>query len=237
MATGRERLGLLLLHALPLDGSMWTGQMDILPRSTCAPTLYGLGDTIEEWAAAALKLVSNDRLIVVGCSVGGSCALEVAAIAPDRVAALVLIGTKARHRPDPELHAAALETIRNGGLEKAWETYWGLLLSGSASNQVKSHAKGIALRQSPQDIAKGVTVFHTRPSHDEVLSGFSDPMVLITGADDSAPGPKTTAAQAASTPHGQLHVIPECDHYVPLERPEYLNAILQDLVLRLGGAF
>ena len=100
-------LGLLLLHALPLDGSMWAGQMDLLPESTYAPTLYGFGNTVEAWANEVLQLATNDRLIVVGCSVGGSCALEVAVTAPERVAALVLIGTKAKHDPDPALHASA----------------------------------------------------------------------------------------------------------------------------------
>ena len=83
--------GMLFLHALPLDGSMWAGHMDLLPGSTYAPTLYGFGNTIEEWAAGALDVANNDQLIVVGCSVGGSCALEIAMAAPDRVAALVLL--------------------------------------------------------------------------------------------------------------------------------------------------
>src|SRR5258707_11475026 len=47
-------------------------------------TLFG--DSIEAWAAAALRLTKGDRLVVVGCSVGGSCALELAVAAPDRVA-------------------------------------------------------------------------------------------------------------------------------------------------------
>jgi len=116
MATGKN-LELILLHALPLDGSMWTAQKQLLPGSTYAPTLYPFGDTVEAWAAAALNLTKGDRLIVVGCSVGGSCALELAVMSPDRVAALVLIGTKAAHRPDAVLHASVLETLGQKGLE------------------------------------------------------------------------------------------------------------------------
>lgn len=104
----KHEVGLLLLHPLPLDGSMWADYMDLIPGSTVAPTLYDLGDSIEEWAAESLLLTTADKLIVVGCSVGGSCAIEVAATAPERVAALVLVGTKAGHRPDPTLHAAAV---------------------------------------------------------------------------------------------------------------------------------
>jgi pimeloyl-ACP methyl ester carboxylesterase len=109
--TARKQLELLFLHALPLDGTMWAAQRHLLPDSTYTLTLYSFGDSVEAWAAGALSLVQGDRLVVVGCSIGGSCALELAAIAPDRVAAIVLIGTKARHRPDQALHASALHTI------------------------------------------------------------------------------------------------------------------------------
>ena len=225
------KLELLFLHALPLDGTMWAGQKHILPRSTYTPTLYPLGDSVEAWAAAALKLVKGDRLIVVGCSVGGSCALELAALAPDRVAALVLIGTKAGHRPDPALHASALKMLREKGLEEAWNVYWAPLFSRSADSQVVGDAKRIALRQSPLEVARGVTAFHSRPDRDQFLSAFPGPVIVVAGADDIAP--KVSTALAKSARHGRLHVVPDCGHYVPLERPEYLNSILREVIASL----
>jgi pimeloyl-ACP methyl ester carboxylesterase len=212
---------------------MWSGQKELLPGSTYAPNLYPLGDSVEDWATEALKSIKGDRLIVVGCSVGGSCALELAIAAPDRVAALVLIGTKAGHRPDPALHASALQTLQEKGLEEAWRVFWAPLFSSSANNHVISDAKSIALRQSPQEIARGVTAFHSRQARDQFLSGFPCPVVVVTGADDNAPGPKVSAQQADSAKHGRLHVIPECGHYVPLERPEHLNAILREVITSL----
>ena len=231
--TTTEELELLFLHALPLDGSMWAGQTKLLPGSTCTPTLYPFGDSIEAWAAAALELAKGDRLVVVGCSVGGSCAIELALAAPDRVAALVLIGTKSGHRPDPALHASALETLHEKGLEEAWKTFWAPLFSRSANGQVIADAKQIMLRQSVLDIARGVTVFHSRPSREQSLAAFPRPVIVVTGADDRAPGPKVSAAQASSAQQGRLHIVPECGHYVPLERPEYLNSILQEVIATL----
>lgn len=228
-----EKLQLLCLHALPLDSAMWAGQMQLLPGSTYAPTLYPLGDSIEAWAAAVLKRVKGDRLVVVGCSVGGSCAIELAVAAPDRVAALVLIGTKAGHRPDPALHASALETLQEKGLEDAWTIFWAPLFSSSASSQVIGDAKRMTLRQSPLDVARGVTAFHTRPDRSQFLSSFSCPVIVVTGAEDRAPGPKMSKAQSTAAPRGQLHVIPDCGHYVPLEQPESLNSILADVIASL----
>ncbi|MDA1101925.1 MAG: alpha/beta hydrolase [Proteobacteria bacterium] len=225
-----EKLGLLLLHALPLDGSMWANQMDLFPGPTYAPTLYGLGNTVEAWAAEVLRLATNDQLVVVGCSIGGSCALEVAAIAPERVAALVLIGTKAKHRPDRSLHASALDLIESKGIDQAWARYWAPLFSNSADPGVVEAAKKTALSQRSQDIARGVTAFHSRQTRDRLVSECQSPIIVVTGEDDVAPGPKASAELAASAQQGSLHVVPSCGHYVPLERPDVLRSILKDVI-------
>lgn len=221
---------LLLLHALPLDGTMWVNQMGLLPGAIYAPTLYPFGDSIEAWAAKALALTKGNRLIVVGNSVGGSCALEVAALAPDRVAALVLIGTKANRRPDPEFLASALETICEKGLETAWREMWEPLFSDKTSPRAVGDAKHIALLQSPEDVSRGVAIFHTRPSRDDVLSTFPRPVIVVTGSADIAPGVKTSEKQAKMAQHGSLRIIPECGHYVPMEQPEALNSILREVI-------
>jgi len=226
----RKKPELLLLHALPLDGTMWAGQLGLLPGATYAPTLTDLGESVEEWASAVLNRAKSDRLIVVGCSVGGSCALEIAHAAPDRVAALVLIGTKAAHRPEPELHAAAMRTLRGQGLAAAWQRYWGPLFSATADARVVAEARRLALAQRPEAVARGVTAFHTRPSRGEALSRAAHPVVVVTGAEDIAPGPKISAMQATAAPRGQLHVVPGSGHYVPLERPAELNAILSAVI-------
>src|SRR6185369_6076947 len=97
--------------------------------------------------------------------------------------------------------------------EEAWRVFWAPLFSRSASSQVIDDAKRTALRQSPLDVARGVTVFHSRPSRDRFLSALRCPVIVVTGADDVAPGPEISKAQADSARHGQLHVVPECGHY------------------------
>jgi len=231
----RPKLGLLFLHALPLDGSMWAGQSNLPVQSTYMPTLYTLGESTQAWAASVLNDVAEERLIVVGCSVGGSCALDVAAAVPDRVAALVLIGTKANHRPDPQLHSLALETIKSDGLYAAWEKFWAPLFSKRASESVISNAKAIFDRQSTENIKKGITAFHTRPSRDDVLSTFPGQITIISGADDTTPGLKVSAAQAKAARNGSLILIPDCGHYVPLEKPKRLNEILREVIQAQGG--
>lgn len=224
------KLELLLLHALPLDGTMWAAQMQLLAGATYAPTLYSFGDRIGSWAENALALTKAERLVVVGCSVGGSCALEVAALAPNRVAALVLIGTKAARRLDPASHASALETLHEKGLAAAWNEFWKPLFAKGVSSRVIEEAKRITMRQPVDDIARGVTAFHTRPSRDDILPAFPGPVIVVTGSEDIAPGIETSRKQAEMAQHGRLHVIPDCGHYVPIERPEAVNSIIREVI-------
>jgi pimeloyl-ACP methyl ester carboxylesterase len=79
-------------------------------------------------------------------------------------------------------------------------------------------------------VAQGVTIFYTRPSRDDVLSGFPGPVIVVTGSDDVAPGLETSRKQAKMAHHGRLHVIPDCGHYVPMEKPEAINSIIRQVL-------
>jgi pimeloyl-ACP methyl ester carboxylesterase len=225
---------LVLLHALPLDGSMWIQQQELIPGATYAPTLYSLGNSVSEWASAILSQIQGDRLIVVGNSVGGSCALEMAAIAQERIAALVLIGAKAGHSPDPELHANGVSVLYGKGVEAAWEMFWAPLFSRSAFPKVLADAKRVATDLPAHEIANGVTAFHTRVGRKDLLPTLQCPVLCISGEYDVAPGLAITAAQAKSAQNGRLIIVPDSGRYVPIEQPERLNTILQSLIHELS---
>lgn len=64
----------VFLHAFPLDSRMWSSRLGAFPAPTSAPTLYPFGDSMDAWAGRVLKTVDDEPLVVVGCSMGGSCA-------------------------------------------------------------------------------------------------------------------------------------------------------------------
>ncbi len=203
---------------------MWARQADFLPGATLAPTLYGLGESMEAWARAVLDLADDGPLIVVGCSIGGSCALEVAALAPDRVRAVVLVGAKASHRPEPAFRDEAISVLRRGGMAAAWPTYWEPLFGPSTPPAVVERARATADRQPVDDVIRGVRVFHGRRDMTDFASRWTGRLVVVSGARDTAPRP--AAALAASAPNGAFHGVPDCGHYVPLERPDEFEQIL-----------
>lgn len=224
---------LVLLHALPLDGSVWANAMQLEVETTIAPTLYGLGESLESWAHGVLDLAAHGPLVLVGNSVGGSCALEIARLAPDRVAAVVLVGAKAGHRPEPSLRDAAIRDLTERGMAAAWPKYWEPLFGRGAPATAIERARRIAFAQPVDDVVRGVRVFHGRPDRTDFIRSWPKRLVVVSGDEDPSPLPSTTAAEAAAAPRGELHLIERSGHYVGLESPLRLERIVRQVVLGL----
>ncbi len=216
---------------------MWTGVGEgLVPAARRhTPTLYEAGDNPKDWAAHALSYASGDHIIAIGCSIGGSVALELAKLAPDRITALVLIGTKARYDPDPNMHRNAVGLLREKGMEAAWAHYWQPLISSTTLKEISTRIRQLAQRQPIENVIRGVNAFHTRASRQDVLAAFDGPVIVVTGADDPTPGLATSQQQTELAKHGQLHVVPRCGHYVSMEKPNALTKILNDLILEVGA--
>ena len=223
-------LGMLLLHALPLDGRMWQNQLQIMPERTVVPNLYDFGNDINSWAAMSVSHVPQSRFIVVGCSVGGSCALEVINLVPDRVAAVILIGTKARCDPDPISYSEACETVVDQGVAGAWDRYWKPLFESDGISAIAQRAKEIALDQSTKGLMNGLDAFYTRPSREHVVTESKVPIHIVTGDRDELPGLNYSRRLATLSDNARLHVIKDCGHYVPMMQPKALNELIADVI-------
>jgi pimeloyl-ACP methyl ester carboxylesterase len=166
----------------------------------------------------------------VGNSVGGSCALEIAWAAPDRVRGIVLVGTKAGVRRDPVARDAAVALLREQGIEAAWCRYWGPLFSPGCDERIVAAARRLALQQNVDDLIIGVRAFHDRRDHTDLLTDWSGRLILVNGAQDRTPTPAAAANSAQRARHDQA-IIENSGHYVPLEHPDALDRILAE---RLG---
>ena len=101
-----DRPTIVFLHGTRLTGAEWAVQMAALADEfTCvAPDLPGHGNAADttftlagaaESVAATIDREADGRAVVVGLSLGGYVAMEVAARWPERVAGLVLAGSTA----------------------------------------------------------------------------------------------------------------------------------------------
>ncbi len=103
----------VLLHGVTDNASTWHGvQAALSGVRSHAVDLAGHGLTdipsaipdsreLAEWVAAYLDAAGIERAVVVGWSLGGTCALELAAAHPGRVRAIVLVGAAALEFPFP----------------------------------------------------------------------------------------------------------------------------------------
>jgi pimeloyl-ACP methyl ester carboxylesterase len=221
---------LVLLHPLPLDGSIWAAETRALAPRSIAPTLYDLGGSLEEWADGVIDLCGPGPLVLVGNSIGGSCAIEVARRVPDRVRSMVLIGTKAGHRPEPDLRDEALRVLEQHGMAGAWPRYWAPLFAPDADGDIVELARSVAHAQRVDAVINGVRVFHSRPDRAEFLGTLDVPIVVVSGEHDVAA--RNGAALAAGLRHGQFRRVDGAGHYVPMERPDALTEIVRPAIDR-----
>ena len=221
---------LVLLHAFPLDGRMWSGQMAILPESTIAPTLYSLGDSMQTWASRVLEMTGDGPLIVVGCSMGGSCALEMARQAGPRIAAIVLVGAKAGHRPEPEVRDGFIAALQDGGTRSVWPSLVERFFGPASPTGAVATAEALAMEQNVADLIRAVGVFHSRPDATDVVRNWRKPLLVVSGERDGFVSVAKSTGIAASAGRGRLFIIRDCGHFVNMERPIEFNAILEDVV-------
>lgn len=214
---------LLLLHPLPLDGSIFSDDVRDLGDACAAPTLYRAGDDLASWARAALDTIGDGPVVVVGNSIGGSCAIEIARIAPTKVKGLVLCGAKPGHRPEPDLRDAALELLATEGLASAWKRYWRPLFGPTASAEIVARGWRSARAQGDVSIAAGVRAFHGRPDRSRFLDSWAGPVWVVSGEHDIKP--ERSRRLATRLPRATFHLVEDVGHYVPLEAPDALTAI------------
>ena len=220
----------VLLHPLPLDGRAWDDVTGRLDHEVVAPTLYELGASIEEWARRVLtSLKGSPPLVVVGNSVGGSCAIEIARLAPKQVRHLVLIGAKAGHQPEPAHRDEATRVLLEEGVSQAWRTYWEPLIGPNATQEERSRLALLAQEQHVDDLVRGVSVFHSRPDRVSFLRSWAGAVTIVAGEHDIAPHRAEQTAKELI--QGRFVLLPDVGHFAPVEAPGAIALTVGQAVL------
>jgi 3-oxoadipate enol-lactonase len=221
----------VLLHAFPLDERMWEPQREALEGvDVRVPRLYGLGASMDEWAAALLA-DGTEPLLPVGASMGGYCALALARRAPERVLGVVLAGS----RPDPDsderraARADTIETIRNDGAEGLWRAMRPRLFPPEAPAEVVERARRITLEQPRDDLVTGVEAIRDRPDSTDAARALGDRMLVAVGSRD--PFVERDEAHAFGD-NAAVAVFEGAGHLPSMERPAEFNHVLMDFLSR-----
>jgi 3-oxoadipate enol-lactonase len=222
----------LLLHALPLDERMWDPQRDALfEHDVVAPNLYSLtGQSLDMWAMELLREVWGE-VAIVGASMGGYVALALARLAPDRVRALVLAGSRA-DADTAERKADRVETIsriQEGGAQALWEKMSPLLTAG-ASEEAAQRVHALALEQRADDLIRAVRAIRDRQDSTDVVASLQAPVLILAGDQDALIAPQEAQALAATAPNGRAVILDGVGHLPSLQQPDRFNAELLGLL-------
>jgi 3-oxoadipate enol-lactonase len=165
-----------------------------------------------------LEQLDLQRVVLVGCSMGGGTALSFALTHPDRVHGLVLLCPSVRGFPvleEPELDAQYDELIANrdvDGLVEFGLPVWAATVTDDA---VVAQLRAAA----PAWFEQGMYLKPELPVYDR-LNEIHAPTTVMVGDQDRPIATASAGAAAARIPGCQFTWIPGADHYPSLRNPQ-----------------
>jgi pimeloyl-ACP methyl ester carboxylesterase len=179
-------------------------------------------DAVLDW----MQAVDLQSAILVGHSMGGAIAMNLALEHPERVSGLVLVATGARLRINPEtLENAANPTT----VYRAIETMVSQFFSPAAPPAlVQQAARGFA-EVRPSVLYGDLQACHGFDILDRVAQ-IQAPALVIAGQDDQLIPLRYAQFLAASLPASRLQVVPQAGHMVMLENPQAVVNSIQEFL-------
>jgi 3-oxoadipate enol-lactonase len=196
------------------------------------PTLATLADDV----AGLMDALAIPSAHVVGLSLGGATAQQLAMAHPDRVQSLALMAT-APFFPPRENWDARIATVRSEGLgalvdsvlERWFTPEFGRERPEGLADQRRRFAAGnpegyvaccMALREG--DLRPGLT-------------GIRAPTLVVAGAEDPVTTPETGRQLAAAIPGARFVMVERARHILAVERADAVNAILAQWLAEQGA--
>lgn len=228
---------LLLIPGLGSDATVWNRTIAALggePRVTIGDTLQD--DSLEGMARRILASAPA-RFVLAGVSMGGMVSMEIMRLAPERVGALALLDTNAR--PDTEeqkarrisINAAMLAARDIRSLGGSSLDY---LVHPSAPASVRQELTEMTARVGVETYVRQNLAVAARADLRPVLSTITVPTYVIVGQEDRMTPPEMSREIHQRLPGAELHLLPDCAHLPPIEKPEATAALLRELALKAG---
>lgn len=233
----------VLLPSLHFGRGMFDAMVALMRdrRRILLPDHRGQGDseigpvapTMERLALDVIDLLEaqvRGRVHLVGCSMGGYVAMEVALRRPDLVLTCALTCCACDAEKDVDRFSAVVAALRTRGSAHMVEPLLHIMLGqhfldeGSLAERARWHSHFAAL---PPHSADAMACVAARPSYRHRLSELRMPMLLISGALDRAKRPDDMA-QIARYISGSRHVVFEHSGHTPaVEEPHRLALELE----------
>ncbi len=224
---------LVMIPGLGSDAAVWRRTIAALDGSVAC--LVGNTQSDGSLPAMAQRILDQapETFALAGVSMGGMVALEMMKIAPQRVTRLALVDTNAR--PDAVAqkafrHLANFVVAITRDLEGLSKRNVGPLIHPSTPHDVRAELAGMGARVGANTYIRQNRAVAARKDLRPILPSITVPTAVIVGSEDRLTPVKLSQEIHDLTPGSTLHVIPDCGHLPPIEKPAALAAILLALM-------
>jgi len=251
---------IVLLHEGIADRRMWNREFPLLARDhrVTRYDLRGYGGSPPATSdffpvddlASLIDHLRLERPLIVGPSVGGKIALDLALEHPEKVGGLLLIapgysgmdydhvpGGKATFERDETLSAAAVEAWGAGNLEGAAERLrelWASALSGSSLELFRTMVRDNASEVFEERSGKHERRVGGPAAHR--LKEIHVPTTILVGDRDNPVMPHCANFLARGIPGANVELVPGADHLLNLSRPDAFDAAIPRILSRVRGS-
>jgi pimeloyl-ACP methyl ester carboxylesterase len=249
-----DSTALVLMHFLGGSGREWdevVAQLDGACK-TVRIDLPGFGGsagipgyTIDEMAdavAATIDAAGLQRYVLVGHSMSGTVAMVLARRAQDaadeRLAGLVLV---APSPPGPEPMDDSKRSMMLGLLGERHDDDRARARAYITKNELRDIPPAVEERASQEVLRMNRAAWvawvtkGTREDHRQYVGVLDVPALVIAGEKDLSLGPRQQAE--LTLPHlrrGDLIMVKNCSHLVPMEQPDEMTALLRGFLHRIA---
>ena len=235
---------ILLLPGLACDAELFQHQAAALALHTRVHTKVHISDahtraaTLPEMARLLWAEHPGQQLLV-GASMGGMLALAMHRQAPERVAAMALLGSTAR--PDtPELitlRTKACKLFAAGRMDEVLRAnvLFAFHPHGARAPGLVDRYLAMIRRAGAAQLIQQNRAVMARVDSRPTLPHIRCPVLLACGEADLLTPPECSREMAALMPQAQLDVVPGAGHMLTMEQPERVTALLLRW-LKLQGA-
>ena len=228
---------LLLLHSLGTSAEVWTPIVAALAPQfrVLRPDMRGHGSTpattgpytipqLAQDVLALLDALKLDRVALVGLSIGGLIAQQIAATAPTRIAALILMDTALKIPPATLWHERAA-LVRDKGMAAVVDPVIARWLTPTASPHAAEPLRKLLLATPPEGYAASAEAI-AAADLSEQSPGIACPTLVLVGDSDQATPVASAEALLDAIPGARLEIIAQAAHIPTAEQPAAIAAAL-----------
>ncbi|UUZ62155.1 alpha/beta hydrolase [Polaromonas sp. P1-6] len=231
----RSRPTVVMLPGLLCDEAVWEQQTQALAdAANCIVPDYGLDASITAMARRVLEEVDEPSACVVGHSMGGRIALEMARLAPGRIARIALLDTGFQARPagtsgetEKRERLSLLQLARDHGMREMGRRWArGMVQPANLNAPVFEAILSMIERKTPAVFEAQIQALLDRTDAGPVLQALRCPTLLLCGRHDAWSPLTRHREMQAMLPHSELVVIEDAGHMTTMEQPEAVSAAL-----------